>query len=71
LPIPEPAGQPEAEDYSGRLALRMPRELHSRLARAAEANDTSLNQFIVYALSSFISRPDALVKPRRKRRTPA
>jgi antitoxin HicB len=71
LPIPEPSGELEAEDYSGKLALRMPRELHSRLARAAEANDASLNQFIVYALSSFISRPDALVHPRRKRKVRA
>ena len=68
LPIPEPAEESEHEDYSGKLVLRMPRELHARLARAARENDTSLNQFIVYALSSFASRSDALAEGRHKRR---
>lgn len=53
LAIPEPVVQAEYEDYSGKLMLRMPRELHARLAAAAKQNDTSLNQFILYALSSF------------------
>jgi predicted HicB family RNase H-like nuclease len=51
--IPEPVGLVEYEDYSGKLVLRMPRELHARLANAAKRNETSLNQFIVYALSGF------------------
>ena len=53
LPIPEPVSESEYEDYSGKLMLRMPRELHAKLAAAAKRNDTSLNQFIVYALGSF------------------
>ena len=36
---------------SGRLLLRMPRTLHAELARAAEREGTSLNQFITSALS--------------------
>ena len=54
IPIPEPP-EDDAENYSGRLALRMPSELHARLARAADRNGVSLNQFMVYALSSFES----------------
>ena len=36
---------------SGRLLLRMPRTIHAELARAAEREGTSLNQFITSALS--------------------
>jgi len=39
------------EDYNGRFLVRMPRELHERLAQAAKDNNTSLNQYIVYLLS--------------------
>jgi RNA polymerase sigma-B factor len=39
---------------SGRLLLRMPRSLHAELARAAEQEGTSLNQFITGALASTI-----------------
>ena len=46
--IPEPKS---AESYSGRLLLRMPQTLHAELARAAERERVSLNQFITDALS--------------------
>jgi HicB family len=36
---------------SGRLLLRMPAELHAELARAAEREGISLNQFITSSLS--------------------
>ena len=39
---------------SGRLLLRMPAGLHAELARAAERDGVSLNQFITRALSSRI-----------------
>jgi antitoxin HicB len=60
LPIPEPVSEPEYEDYSGKLMLRMPRELHAKLAAAAKRNDTSLNQFILYLLSSREARQDVV-----------
>lgn len=53
LSIPEPPSFEDYEDYSGKLMVRMPKELHAKLAFAAKQNNTSLNQFIVYALSSF------------------
>ena len=39
---------------SGRLLLRMPAELHAELARAAEREGVSLNQFITTSLSTRI-----------------
>lgn len=47
----DPAAKPAP---SGRLLLRMPRTLHAELARRAEADGTSLNQFITNALASSI-----------------
>lgn len=40
--------------HSGRLHLRMPQTLHAELARAAEREDVSLNQFIISSLSSAV-----------------
>lgn len=60
LPIPEPVAESEYEDYSGKLMLRLPRELHAKLAARAKRNDASLNQFIVYALGSFEAGVDAV-----------
>lgn len=37
--------------YSGKFALRLPKSLHRQLAKAAERDGTSLNQFIVTALA--------------------
>jgi antitoxin HicB len=46
--VPEPK---TAQSHSGRLLLRMPQSLHAELARAAERERVSLNQFITDALS--------------------
>jgi RNA polymerase sigma factor (sigma-70 family) len=40
--------------HSGRLLVRMPASLHADLARAAERDEVSLNQFITSALASVI-----------------
>ena len=37
--------------YSGKLMLRIPRELHKALAEAAKANGVSLNQYAAYKLA--------------------
>lgn len=38
-------------EYSGRLMLRIPKELHYELAEAAKKNGVSLNQYAVYKLA--------------------
>ena len=43
--------------HSGRLLLRMPPELHAEVAREAEREHVSLNQYIVGALADAVGRP--------------
>ena len=49
--IPKPRS---AASYSGRLLVRMPQSLHAELARAAERDEISLNQFITGSLASAV-----------------
>lgn len=43
-----------ASGHSGRLLLRMPQSLHAELARAADREGISLNQFITSALAAAV-----------------
>ena len=53
--------------HSGRLHIRMPQTLHAELARAAEHEYVSLNQFIVSSLSSAVRwRGDAEPGPKQQ-----
>ena len=55
-PAPDPEPDPKARTkHSGRLMLRMPHSLHAELARAAEREDVSLNQYITNTLSASLS----------------
>lgn len=65
LEIPEPPEDEDIEAYSGRFVARLPRELHKDLVEAAEASGTSLNQYIIYALTRF-----RYAGPRRSPRSP-
>jgi hypothetical protein len=49
-----------AASHSGRLLVRMPKSLHAELSRASEREGTSLNSYIVAALSASVAwrRPD-------------
>lgn len=47
--IPEPFA---THDFSGRIALRIPRSIHKQAARFAEMDDTSLNQFFLAAIAA-------------------
>jgi antitoxin HicB len=49
--VPKPRS---ATSHSGRLLVRMPQSLHAELARAAEREEVSLNQFITSSLASAI-----------------
>lgn len=46
--IPPPAS---TYDYSGRIALRMPKSLHRQAAQMAERDSTSMNQYMLGAIS--------------------
>lgn len=39
-------------DFSGRIALRIPRSIHKQAAKFAEIDDTSLNQFFLAAIAA-------------------
>jgi predicted RNase H-like HicB family nuclease len=47
--IPSPLA---SHDFSGRIALRVPRSIHKQAAKFAEMDDTSLNQFFLTAISA-------------------
>lgn len=47
--IPAPI---EAHDFSGRIALRIPRSIHKQAAKFAEMDGTSLNQFFLTAIAA-------------------
>lgn len=47
IPLPE-----EERQYSGKFVVRVPRSLHGQLARAAESEGVSLNQYLVSVLSA-------------------
>jgi RNA polymerase sigma-B factor len=49
--VPKPRS---AASHSGRLHVRMPQSLHAELARAAEREEISLNQFITSSLASAV-----------------
>jgi len=53
--IPEPFA---THDFSGRIALRMPRSIHKQAARFAEMDDTSLNQFFLAAIAARVGAED-------------
>jgi predicted RNase H-like HicB family nuclease len=49
--VPRPRS---AASHSGRLLVRMPQSLHAELARAADREEVSLNQFITSSLASAV-----------------
>jgi RNA polymerase sigma-B factor len=53
--VPKPRAAPS---HSGRLLIRMPPALHAELARAAERNKVSLNQFITTSLATAVGSDD-------------
>jgi predicted HicB family RNase H-like nuclease len=49
-------GREPNKPYSGRVTLRMPPELHAKLAALAEAAGDSLNHWMVKALSQSVAQ---------------
>jgi predicted RNase H-like HicB family nuclease len=54
--IPEPSEPARDAEYSGKVLVRMPRELHGQLARLAKSENVSLNHYLVYLLTSASTR---------------
>lgn len=50
------SGHPPNKPYSGRVTLRLPPDLHARLAVQAEAHGASLNTWLVKALDNAAQR---------------
>ncbi len=50
-PVPAPSKPVEQSQFSGKVLVRMPRDLHARLVRSAGSENVSLNQYIVYLLT--------------------
>lgn len=58
--IPAPV---EAEDFSGKLVLRLSRSLHRRASFAAEREGVSLNQFISTAVATCVGASESARVP--------
>jgi len=43
-----------AEDFSGKVVLRVPKSLHCKASRYAEREDVSLNTFLVTAIAQYV-----------------
>jgi antitoxin HicB len=50
--IPEPLAA--AQDFSGKVVLRLPRSLHCKASRYAAREDVSLNTFLVSAIAQYV-----------------
>lgn len=59
-PIPPPRPRAEPSSHSGKFALRMPTSLHAIAARRAEDERSSLNQWIVMAISRYVGAQETL-----------
>lgn len=57
IPLPR-----EGEGFSGKFLVRLPRSLHRRLARSAEHDGVSLNQYVI----SLLATNDALARVERR-----
>lgn len=52
--IPQPRGEAEPEEFSGRFSVRVPRSLHRRLSVRAEVEACSLNQLVTTLLAEAV-----------------
>ncbi len=61
-PIPKPSQPPLHKKYSGKILVRIPQTLHGQLAKDAEGEGVSLNQYIVYLLAGRSALRQAFVR---------
>ncbi len=50
--IPKSSRPADDLAYSGKFLMRVPRRLHAEMARAAKAQGVSLNQYVLYLLTT-------------------
>ncbi len=62
-PVPEPSKPPKPSSYSGKVLLRIPASLHEKLAKEAEREGVSLNQWMVTLLSAGLFSQASSRKP--------
>jgi predicted RNase H-like HicB family nuclease len=55
--VPEPRGEDELDEFSGRFSIRVPRYIHRQLAARAEAEGCSLNQLVATLLAGSVETP--------------
>ncbi len=55
--IPEPSAEAPLPNYSGKLALRVPKSLHAQVAARARREGVSINQFITTTLAQEVGSP--------------
>ena len=60
MSIPEPGAKSDIDDCSGRILLRVPKELHYRLLQKATEDDTSLNQELLFLISTALGAKSSL-----------
>ncbi|HEY3282261.1 MAG TPA: type II toxin-antitoxin system HicB family antitoxin [Armatimonadota bacterium] len=63
IPPPDLASA-DTRQYSGKLLLRIPKDLHARLVDRAEESDCSLNQFVTSLLSRNLEHEDVVAAVR-------
>jgi len=62
--IPTPSKRGGEMAYSGQFLMRVPKRLHSEMAKAAKAQGVSLNQYVLYLLTSrHVERKSGIVSP--------
>ena len=57
-PVPEPDA--DVADYAGKIALRVPRSMHARIARVAQSEAVSINQLLLGFVSEGLGRTASL-----------
>lgn len=55
-PIPEPTKEPEYEDYSGKLVLRLSKHNHKKVAELADIENISINSLLNEMISEGIQK---------------
>lgn len=53
--IPEPKDELSFDHFSGRILLRLPKELHQIIAKKSQANNVSQNQYLNYIIASGVN----------------